>query len=261
MSELCACGSGLKLKDCCISEDIAAIKKFTIKDIIWPERLEWAIAYIEYKTVHNTHIVTGQNDYAESIGKKITCEKKCSLCCLEFIAARIEECDAIATYLYFNPGLMHKFLLNYQAWHDAITSESNILNKVSNAYKNAFETLTDEDKKLFESFALEYAKKYAPCPFLEDDLCMIYPIRPYTCSTYAVLSDKKYCAPNLPEEAYIEHKLKVKSEKNPLYFETEYFDTDYYIDLKHRYILGSMQRMVYNMLKYGPSRLEAVLQS
>lgn len=262
MSELCPCGSKLKIDDCCVYEDIAKLKSLSVDKIIMPERLEWAIYYIESKTIHNKEIVIEQNRYVESIGKEITCRKGCSKCCFEFIGARIEECDAIAVYLYFYPNLMNKFLVNYDLWRKQVASDDdNILKLTSDAYRKAFLTCLPEDKETFERLALEFAKKKAPCPFLEDDLCLIYPIRPHTCSAYAVISDEKYCDSNLPEDAYIKHQQKIKSAKNPLYFEREYIDIEYYIDLKESYIFGAMQSMLYRMLKYGPSRLEKVLQA
>lgn len=251
MSEICPCGSNLQIENCCIDKDIAKIKKISVADLSLPERIEWAVNYIENKVIHNRHIVIEQENYAESINTQITCKEKCSKCCVEFIAARVEECDAIAIYLYLYPELMNKFLTNYNAWHRNITSGDNILEKISEAYRSAFESRKPEEKKRFEDLALEYAGKYAQCPFLEDDKCIIYPIRPYTCSTYSVISDKKYCDPNLSKEEYIKNKLKVKSATHPLFLDTEYF-----IDLKDRYIFGAMQKMIYNIVKYGPFFLE-----
>lgn len=244
MSMRCPCGSELMIENCCISENIAAIKNKFINKLILPERIEWAATYIEYKIINNNNIAAEQNRYAESIGMKITCEEKCSMCCVQFIGARLEECDAIAVYLYLYPEVMNTFLINYNAWHARITSEDNILEKISDAYQTAFETRNFEDKKKYENLALEYGKKYARCPFLDDDKCLIYPIRPYACSMHCVLSDRKYCDPKLHEEGG-GNQLKVKSVMNPLFFD---MDIEYFTDLKGRYIFGALQSMVYNIL-------------
>ena len=217
-----------------------------------PERTAWAIEYIKYKAMHNEYTVTEQEQYVQSIGRKITCQKKCAACCVEFIAARLEECDAIAIYLYLYPELMNHFLKNYNAWYENITAEDNLLEKTSDAYRKAFETRRSEDKRFFEDMALKYANKRAHCPFLKDDLCMIYPVRPHICATYAVISAKKYCEPGLAAQEYIEHKLKVKSDLNPLYFEEKYRETEYYLDLNGNLTFGPMQPLIHQVLKYGP---------
>ncbi len=247
MSERCPCGSRLKLKECCVSEDIAAIKRRFVGDCVFPERMDWAAGYLEYKTINNQQIAIEQRDYVNSIGKEITCQKRCSKCCLEFIAARLEECDGIAVYLYFYPDIMNTFLKNYDAWHRRVTAGGNILQKISVAHQKTFDTRAVEDKKIFEDLALEYARQYACCPFLKNDECIIYPVRPYTCSVYSVISDRKYCSPDFPQEVYVQNKLKLRSAVNPLYF-----DTDYYVDLEGRMIFGPMQSMVHHLIKHGP---------
>jgi hypothetical protein len=110
MCKPCPCGSQLALENCCISDDFAALKNDYLNRMILPERIQWALDYLEYKTIHNHHILCEQARYAESIGEKITCQKKCSSCCMEFIAAKFQECDAIAVYLYLNPEVMNQFL-------------------------------------------------------------------------------------------------------------------------------------------------------
>lgn len=251
-SKLCQCGSQLQLKECCISETVAALKNDYINKLFMPERIAWAIEYIKYKAALNEYVITEHEKHVESIGKKITCQKGCSACCVEFIVARLEECDAIAIYLYLYPELMNHFLKNYDAWYNHISSDDNILEKASDAYQTALETRQPEDKKVFESMALQYAGKGVHCPFLKDDLCTIYPIRPYTCSTYAVISEKHYCKPGLTEQEYVQHKLKVKSEKNPLYYEDKYNDLEYYLDLNGSFTFGPMPTLIYQILQYGP---------
>jgi Fe-S-cluster containining protein len=142
--------------------------------------------------------------------------------------------------------------LRYNEWYKAITSDGNLLRQTSDSFKGAFTTRQPEDKKVFESLALAYAKKNARCPFLINDLCTIYPIRPYTCSTYAVITDKVYCEPDLSENEYLENKIKIKSAMNPLYFEEKYCDLEYYSDMEGRYSFGPMQQMVYHILRLGP---------
>jgi Fe-S-cluster containining protein len=34
-----------------------------------------------------------------------------------------------------------------------------------------------------------------PCPLLENDACMVYPVRPLACRGYVSFSDARYCAP------------------------------------------------------------------
>jgi hypothetical protein len=42
--------------------------------------------------------------------------------------------------------------------------------------------------------ALDYFYKRVPCPFLENESCSIYPIRPLICREYLVTSPPQYCA-------------------------------------------------------------------
>ena len=246
MPTLCPCGSGLKLIDCCVSHDIADIKNKNVNAPQNSKRRQWAQRYLKYKAILNEQITEAQEDYTRSIGKKIPCKPGCSMCCNEFIAARLEECDAIAMYLYSDPLLMQTFIINYHDWHERLSSGDNILEKTTVSYQTLFKTRNPNDKKMCDAYILKYAETYTPCPFLKDDKCLIYPIRPFVCSVYCVLSDKKYCDPRSHKQAPTEH-VKLKSATHPLSFENTY-----YTDLQGRTILGAMPKMVYDILRHGP---------
>ena len=252
MPELCPCGSELTLETCCVSTDIAKIKKIYVDSGRYMKRRDWAESYTTYKTIINEQIIVEQENFVKSQGREITCQAGCAMCCVEFIAARLEECDAIVMYLYSKPGVMNRFLINYKAWQQRITSGDNSLQNASEAYQVLYETRRPEDKRTFEAYALDYAKKYIPCPFLNDSKCLIYPIRPFVCSTYGVVSHKKYCDPKWHKEA-LENKQKIKSAINPLSFEHSYF-----IDLKGRMIFGPMPKMVNDIIQNGPYLMDKV---
>jgi len=63
-----------------------------------------------------------------------------------------------------------------------------------------FESGFDSEKRLIlEELGARYAKLKIACPFLKDEACMIYDIRPLVCSCQVAVTPPEYCDPDNPD--------------------------------------------------------------
>lgn len=87
----------------------------------------------------------------ESLGNKLACRRGCSSCCKSHREIPVYPIEIVGIYWY-------------------------VIEKVK-------EPLRDKLKK-----SLILHKKEAPCPFLIDDICSIYPMRPLACRQFNVFN-------------------------------------------------------------------------
>ncbi len=96
----------------------------------------------------------------------IECEKKCSFCCYQSVLVAPHE----AIYV----------------WH-YIKQMTNIEIK-----EKIFSRIEEKNKKTSKMKTNEFLHFKSPCPFLEGNLCSIYPVRPFGCRLHLSAS-KKSC--------------------------------------------------------------------
>ncbi|MCW3807965.1 YkgJ family cysteine cluster protein [Plebeiibacterium marinum] len=103
---------------------------------------------------------------AHQEGKAIQCEKGCSWCCYQPVYMTTQEAVLIFEFLH-------------QAMDEA--QRKKVLNNAVSKYKKT-KGLTEEQKQSVK----------APCPFLNQGSCSVYPVRPMACRIY-LSSDKQSC--------------------------------------------------------------------
>lgn len=112
-------------------------------------------------------------------GHKTPCLPGCSACCKQAITATPFEAALVGIYLLKHPEICNIFLDNYTLW-DGET-------------KNTRDSFMDWAQQLYaanvDDGRFRYTDFHAPCPFLVDDLCQIYPVRPYCCRSYLAISN------------------------------------------------------------------------
>jgi Fe-S-cluster containining protein len=94
----------------------------------------------------------------EREGLKIDCRKACAWCCHQAVLVSTQEVLLISRYL-----------------SEEMTDEQRQL-----AYRNAFE----KEAVTGDMNVREFLQTLHPCPFLRDQSCMIYPVRPMACRCY-----------------------------------------------------------------------------
>jgi Fe-S-cluster containining protein len=113
-------------------------------------------------------------------GRKITCTKGCDSCCHEQVLAQGLEGVAAVAWINKQPKSLRKQILKrLDKWYKEITRANINLNL------NKQETVYAEATKY-------WAAKIA-CPFLDNGICSIYPVRPFACRTMLVTSDPEEC--------------------------------------------------------------------
>ena len=218
-----------------IKRDIAYAGK------IGREREAFCIQYIRRKQERLDEISIAHSKTAAEKGEEISCHKGCSFCCLQYVEATIQECEAIVYYLYKEQSVLSNFLQKYPKWRKRATSISDPDRKIEgNQY---LEIASDSAEKLQQTY-IEEEKRYGPrvpCPFLDAQICSIYEVRPYACAALISTTPTDWCNPLNPNE--------------PSYY--RYVRPDlisglsFYYGSLHRSVSSSMPMMVYGILKRG----------
>lgn len=129
---------------------------------------------------------------AEKKGTSVTCTAGCSYCCSQPVGIQFPEVFHIAEYLSQNTDKKERFLKKYPSWRKNIdlTSYEMLMNAVMTGKIPPKMAGIESAVKNF------YKHDILPCPFLENNLCEIYPARPFVCRKHYALSDPENCRNN-----------------------------------------------------------------
>jgi Fe-S-cluster containining protein len=245
---LCACGSGLLNKDCCGSNktDAACIKENRLTAYAGESgkrRREFCVEYTRHKQKAIASLTSGLHAEAAQRGNVITCGKGCSACCYVYVVASLQECDAIVYYLYRHREAWAHFLDTYKAWRSGIEGDRDNFFEISRLQqKRMAGESTPRDDAAFDAELIKYAGLNLPCPFLRDNACTIYEVRPTVCAGLVSSTPREWCAPSHPRHDAI--KL-LKADVN--------LDSDmpYFALSGNKVALTNMPALVYEILRYG----------
>lgn len=159
--------------------------------------------FIEKKSGIVREMEEGQRKDAGSVHASITCKKHCevSSCCMEYIESSIQECEAIIYFLYNHPESLSRFLQNFPRWRKKVSANGDLHNEVDKFYKALFSpdvkikhksVLHAMDAQYFD-LHIKYLDFQIPCPFLSDNECIIYDVRPFACVGSYSTSPVKLC--------------------------------------------------------------------
>ena len=112
--------------------------------------------------------------------ESISCRKGCTYCCFHYVTVSLAQGLVIVDYLYRRRDLLKRFLDNYEQWR---TQAESISGRIDSVRIQALSTSTPIDRVIAETRPLstQYFRSNIPCPFLLDDTCSIYPVRPPSC--------------------------------------------------------------------------------
>lgn len=137
-------------------------------------------------------------------GQSISCHKGCVFCCDELISASLGECELIVFYLYSNREVMSNFLNSFSFWFESIQNHNDLINRIEEAKRLNIESDLSEESTQNLSAALQsYHELQIPCPFLKNQKCTIYDVRPWVCSAKNSISPPEWCAPTNDNEPTI----------------------------------------------------------
>jgi Fe-S-cluster containining protein len=143
----------------------------------------------------------------ESEGKTTPCKQGCvySTCCNEYVEANLQECEAIVYYLYKNENILEAFLKNYEIWRQKekealeIYRKRETVRREIHALKNPSIQKIQRMERLEDELWQRYYKLNLPCPFLDNNQCLIYEVRPLMCAAYYSVDPIGLCSPLSPE--------------------------------------------------------------
>lgn len=148
-------------------------------------------------TVHPVEILPAASAVTEAIvdnmqqrttreGKTISCSAGCAACCRQMIPISAVEARQLASHVDNMPephrsSVRSRFQSAVEAMDAAALTEP-VLNPTARAGRS------------LGDLALTYHALGIACPFLENEACAIYSIRPMACREYLVTSPAEHCA-------------------------------------------------------------------
>lgn len=205
----CPCGSGKKYKRCCgKSNPTVPIKGkpqrdyLTLNEVIAYKgkvgkmREDFCKRYIEYKKEVIENIEKDLTEKVAARGETITCHKGCSYCCSQYIAGTLQEVEAIVYYLYKHETALNSFTRIYPEWRAKVRENEAVFTRVKEAFNELSSSgPTVENQQNYLEASRLYLNQNIPCPFLDNDICSIYEVRPWPCASVVAVTPGEWCSP------------------------------------------------------------------
>lgn len=197
----CPCGSGRKYKKCCErvhergQNRYEIMKNIAYLSAIGRRRETFCVEMAHRLQIYHREAAAFLQKQAASLGRPLTCHKRCSLCCTQYVWTTLSEADAIVYYLYRNPDVLSFFITRYQVWKTWPGRR-----EADQAVCLTFSGWNDS--ALFERALNLYNSLENPCPFLKDGECAIYPVRPLACGSIGSISPASYCRGSSDEHPF-----------------------------------------------------------
>jgi len=137
-----------------------------------------------------------------SKGETITCRKGCTYCCFHYVAVPLAHGIVIVDYLYEKKELLKQFIHNYEKWrHQGYDISDNIDNIRNQAFSSSMPV--NDIIAVTRPLSMRYLEMNIPCPFLVNNSCIIYAVRPFPCSGQYSVSPPDWCNPATAKKADI----------------------------------------------------------
>lgn len=123
-------------------------------------------------------------------GAEITCRAGCSACCRQLVVVSPLEAHALAEFVAERPELAEQLHASHSAWRASLVSVPELHARMNRFVESEGYVSGPEGGAL----ELAYWEAQQPCPFLQNDRCSVYPVRPFACREHHVVSDPALCA-------------------------------------------------------------------
>ena len=131
-------------------------------------------------------IVNETSRRLEETGQKVSCSSGCGACCRGFVAITQAEArqlhDLISTFPQARRTTIDARFTQARRQLD----DAGLLKLIE-----AADSWTSAD---YQAMVTHYFELGIPCPFLEEESCSIYQVRPITCREFLVTSPPRHCA-------------------------------------------------------------------
>lgn len=203
----CPCGSGKKFKKCCLNAPprspvlslslVELNKRIAYEGRVGRERKEWCEGFIAWKTDQLFKLTVRQKQIETTTGNRISCSKGCWFCCSQHVGASLQECDAIVFWLYQHDDALEAFITRYPNWRNRLRAYEDVFQQVTRAGSASLSQPNDARAlEVFMQKAEAYGQLNILCPFLDQESCSIYPVRPFVCASEIVVSPPENCKPS-----------------------------------------------------------------
>ena len=160
-------------------------------------RKDWCEVYITWKTELFNAIQEAHNRAERERNIRITCSRGCWFCCTHFIEVSLQECEGIVYWLNQHQGVRSEFIERYAIWQAKVSDHEPLFQQVCQKLTEAREhPVNPVFIKALAQTADAFNSLGITCPFLVNEECSIYPVRPVVCAEYATVSPVSYCKPN-----------------------------------------------------------------
>jgi Fe-S-cluster containining protein len=141
----------------------------------------------------SSSIVDAVEEQVLSRGYSVSCKAGCAACCRQLVPISLFEAEAMGNWIRTLPEEQQAIL--QARFHRALREllEKGMLERMDPA---ARAKLSEAEN---QQLLLDYLAQRVACPFLENELCSIHPIRPLACREYLVTSPPEHCANPTPE--------------------------------------------------------------
>ncbi len=131
-------------------------------------------------------IVGAVANQAQAAGKPISCKAGCGACCRQMVPLNVFEAEALTDWLQSQPAERQAELAG--RFHRALCAlrDAGVIDRILESESVA------EDEPMTQ-LAIDYFHAGVACPFLENESCSIYPVRPLACREYLVMSPPELC--------------------------------------------------------------------
>jgi hypothetical protein len=260
----CPCGSGKKYKHChgAISssmqptsrqkpDSFVISKEIAYKGNIGRQRRSFCLEYMAEKKANLEYLQTSLKKKIEDEGKTITCKEGCSFCCALYVEANPQECELIVYYLYQHDNILSGYLGRYPSWRNKIKQNGDLHKRCGSYWNKDLKGMKREGVLEIREGCIKENERYRlqdlPCPFLVNNLCSIYEVRPYTCAVYVSTSPPQWC------DIASQKKPALRNVMSPEIM----FDRSFYYKKLETPVVTCMPIAVYEILKSGPSYYSA----
>lgn len=256
----CPCGSRKKYKHChgVVSGSIqptagrepdyfALNKEIAYKGNIGRRRRDFCVEYMAGKRADLEYLQAALKKKVEDEDRAITCRKGCSFCCSLYVEAKLQECELIVYYLYQHDKTLSDYLDRYPSWREEVKRNGDLYKRCGGFWSKDLGGLTKQEMlQAWDQYTREnerYRLQGLCCPFLANNLCSIYEVRPYVCAAYVSTSPPEWC------DTANQKKPVLRNVMSPEVMLDRSF---YYRDLETP-VVSFMPIAVYEILKTGPS--------
>ncbi len=140
-----------------------------------------------------SRVATGMAAEAEAAGHPVSCRAGCGACCRQLVPLSVFEAEALAGWIRALPEVQQQAMEGRFRGALLALRDAGVLERLN-------PELWKEGSKEAKSVVVDYLRANIACPFLDEESCSIYPIRPLVCREYMVTSSPELCREPVSKE-------------------------------------------------------------